>query len=422
MASFRRINWAQIDPLLFTGTTTGNTVTAALTYFEYPFRYEGLTAYIKVNSEPIIEFWFKGGIEDSNFVPKLTGGGGGSNINFIPHTGLEYTGYSFDARTIYNTALSPILTSPEKVGGFPLGTSVASLTGKTLVGIIDDLLFPTVLPTYTIPTIAISSAISTVKEVGSSISPLLVLDGVKNDADAFTLLNILSGSTIIATTLSPAIISETPVPDQFEYPNPNNPNYRYRLAYTDPGRIIPATTTTSPSLTQYKGNGTYGAGLPKQNNKNVTDVRPYAIRSVNAPQSGDVGFTSNTITIYGYYPYFYGNTAVGATPDDIVNIIQSGSGFVKVVADSDGTLSMNFNAVGQWPWFAIFNPYPNKTKWEDANNALNNGNIGLTLTDLFSAPTSKLVNSPDIYWNGISFKIYVAQKITTLGTCLIKVI
>jgi len=421
MADFRRINWAQIDPLLFTGTTTGNCITAALTYFEYQFRYEGLSAYLKVNSDPVVEYWFKGGIEDYHFVVKTMGGGGGSNVNFIPHTGLEYTGSSFDARTIYNTSLDPTLATPEKVGGITGGTTVASLTGKTLVGIIDDLLFPTVLPTYTIPTIAISSPISTVQEVGSSISPVLTLDGVKNDAAAYTLLNILRGATTISTTLSPTILSATNVPDQFGYTNPNNPNYRYRLIYTDTGYVIPATVSTSPSSTQYKGNGTYGAGLAKQNNKNVTDTRTPLIRNINVPQSGDAGFTSNIITISGYYPYFYGNTAGVATPTDIVNIIQSGSGFVKVVADGGSTLSMAFNAVGEWPWFVIFNPYPTKTKWEDANNPLNNGNIGLNLTDLFSAPTTLTINSPDGYWNGISFKIYVAQKVTTLGTCLIKV-
>lgn len=420
MADFRRINWAQITPLLFTGDTINDCINAALTYFEHDFRQIGLTATLKVTNHYAVEYWFIDGIEDSDFVIKTTGGSG-STVNFIPHTGLEYTGSSFDARTIYNTTLDPSLATPEDVGGIPSGTTVSSLTGKTFVDIIDDLLFPTILPTYTPPTISIYSAIGTTQEVGSSISPSLRLDAIKNDASAFTLLNILSGSTIIASTSTPSISVEPDVPDQW-YPNPNNPNYKYQLIYTDAGRIVPATLTTTPSSIQYKGNGTYGGGLSKQDNKNDTDSRTPLVRSVNAPQSGDTGFTSNIITINGFYPYFYGKTNTSASADDIVNIIQSGVGFTKVVADSSDTLTMSFNAAGEWPWFAIFNPYPNKTKWEDANNPLNNGNIGTNVTDLFSYPTLKSVNSPNGYWNGISFKIYVTQKVTTLDVCLIKVV
>lgn len=57
------------------------------------------------------------------------------------------------------------LTMPEKVGGIAKDTTVAALEGKTMNELWDDLLFPTVVPTYTAPsaTIALKSYASTVE-------------------------------------------------------------------------------------------------------------------------------------------------------------------------------------------------------------------------------------------------------------------
>ena len=78
---------------------------------------------------------------------------------------------------------------------------------------------------------------------------------------------------------------------------------------------------------------------------------------------------------------------------------------------------MNFNATGEWPWFAIFSGYANKTTWYE--NALNSGSIGVSSTDLFPPPITTLsVTSPDGYWT-VNYKIYPAGKVTTLGTAII---
>ena len=323
---------------------------------------------------------------------------------------------SDSASTIYNSLLDPTLTVPTSVGGISSGTTVASLTGKTLVGIIDDLLFPTVLPTYTIPTITLSSSVTGSFEVGVTVNPILTLDGTKNDASGYTLLNILKNAVALSSTTTPTITSATNIANQFGYSDPNNPNYKYTFVYTDSGLVIPATVNTSASSTIYSSNGSYLSGLVKKNNKGVDDSRTYAVRSTTAPQSGSTGFAASTITLSGWYPYFYGKTAISASASDIVTIIQSGAGFTKVVATGAGTLTMAFNATGEWPWFAIFNPFTTKVTWYE--NALNNGSIG-GATDLFSAPTTLSVNSPSGYWSGINFKIYVAQKVTTLGSCQI---
>jgi len=351
--------------------------------------------------------------------------GSGSTISFVNNSGLEYVSPS-TARTIYNTAIDPLSISPNTVGGITAGTTAGSLTGKTMVEIIDDLLFPIVLPTYTIPEIVISSPIGLIQEVGSIISPVLTLDGIKNDAGAFTLLNILRGASTILANPSPTITSAPNIVNQFGYTNINNPNYKYSSIYTDSNFTIPITTSTNPSSTVYHGNGSYNIGLTKKTNKGVFDVRPFLIRSSSNPQASATGFNSNNITINGWYPYFYGKSPTSVSAANVVSIIQSGIANKVVNNASDTITNIIYNAHGEWLWFAIFSPFPNKTIWSEVNQPLNNGKIGLVIggpnPDLFSAPTILPVNSPDGNWNGINYKIYVAQKVTTIGICQVSVI
>ena len=108
------------------------------------------------------------------------------------------------------------------------------------------------------------------------------------------------------------------------------------------------------------------------------------------------------------------------TPSQIVTLIQSGLvGYTKVVNTVNTSVNMSFNAVGEWPWFVTFGSYSNRTTWSEVGNPLNTGFIGTNVTDLFSSPTILPINSPSGYWSGVNFKIYVSQKITTLGVCTI---
>ena len=77
---------------------------------------------------------------------------------------------------------------------------------------------------------------------------------------------------------------------------------------------------------------------------------------------------------------------------------------------------MAFSVTGEWPWFAVYSVYPTKSTWYE--NALNNGNIGGGVTNLFASPTTLSVISSDGYWT-VTFKIYPANKVTTLGTATI---
>lgn len=119
------------------------------------------------------------------------------------------------------------------------------------------------------------------------------------------------------------------------------------------------------------------------------------------PYPADTEIRQTTIT--ALYPWFYGKVSGGPRPTRDQALINSGT---KSVQGSSGTITANFNSSpSDWIWFAIPQTSTSKTKWYI--DALNNGNIG-GVTDLFDAEQVVSVDSPDVYWNGIPYKIYVS--------------
>lgn len=123
----------------------------------------------------------------------------------------------------------------------------------------------------------------------------------------------------------------------------------------------------------------------------VTDVKPET--------------STPTRTLTALYPYFYWVSATLPTADQA--LINGGT---KVVASSTGTLTVPFNPVAEYMWFAIPATSTSKTKWYV--NALNNGNIG-SPSDLFWAESIVSIDSPSAYWAWVNYKIYIANYVTT---------
>jgi len=69
----------------------------------------------------------------------------------------------------YDTSLDPSLAMPATVGGIQIGTTVDELRGDTLIKMWDDLLFPTVNPTYIVPYNSFSDDQGPYEEIGDSI-------------------------------------------------------------------------------------------------------------------------------------------------------------------------------------------------------------------------------------------------------------
>ena len=341
-------------------------------------------------------------------------------VGVVPNSGIVYSGDTSKLETLYNTTLDDSLATPTTLGGIPAGTTVLELKTQSLVKIIDDILFPTLQPTYTPPIILLTSDTSGIEEVGKTVNPFLTLSGTKNDAGWFSYLKISKTGTSISSTSSPMMIPASDISAQFGYTDPNNPNILFDLSFTDSGVVVPPQVSSSPSNIYYQGVGNYNSGSPKKNNKGNTDIRMSDIRNNNAPQSGDSNFPSNQINIYGYYPYFYGvlNGSSRPTESTIISMINGGSaGYTTVVGDGSGSISMAFNAVGQWGWFALFGSYSHKTHWSET--VFNSGTIGNS-DDLFPAPsTGNLISSYHGYWSGIPYTIYISKSTASYGTLTI---
>jgi hypothetical protein len=318
--------------------------------------------------------------------------------------GAPGTGGGTGADFLYSSKIDNNVTSN------PLGGAAAALASvwktRTIVDVLDLLLFPTQLPTYTVPVLTISGTQSGTREVGVGITQVLTLTGIKNDAGAFTTLTLKRGSTTISTSSSLSAVGATAVADQYGYVNPNSPNYSYTITYSD-------TLNVPYSTLSWSGTSVYGIGLVKKDNKNISDTRTFAVRSTSAPQSAASDLTTNNLSVTGIYPYFWGKVAATSgkpTAAQIAGIIQTNTPGTsnKVLADASGTITITFDASSEYVWVAHEASLTNKTKWY--NTANNLGNIGAG--NFIESPVQQNVTSPQGYWTAVSFDIYISGSAT----------
>lgn len=314
--------------------------------------------------------------------------------------------------TIYNTTLdNPDLEVPEDVGGFDAGTQLETLTGLTLVEMFDILLFPTIEPTYTIPTISLYGATNSIVEVGSTLEIDLYADGIKNDAGIYTKLRIIRNTLPLLTD---TVLDERSVADilpQFGFPDPNNPNSGFTSDIYNESYVIPAPTSSSQPETEtfYKADGDYERGLKKLDSKEEIDGRNFQVLQPTAPQEANTEYTSTPYKYTGIYPYFWGLSVNDPTINEIVEDITGGTAN-KVLISAQNTMTINFGGASEYLWFAHFEWYPEKERY--FFDGQNNGDIGGP-DNLFRTPITASVDSPEGYWSGINFKIYVTNYQTS---------
>lgn len=344
---------------------------------------------------------------------EITGITSGGSVSISANTGLGIESQTL--YTIYNSTLDPSLETVNDLGDIDAGTRVDELTGFTLVKLFDEILFPTVYPTYTIPTITLQGLNNGTYEVGSSLDIDINAYAVKNDSGGYQTLYIRKNSTIEMTDNSPTTSSVADLPSQFGYNNTNRPNSGYTSFIYSETLVIPAPTgLNKDTTTTYDVQGDYLSGNTLYTNKGNLDDRAYDVRETDAPQSGSNGFTSTPPkTITGIYPYFYGKSsgANAPTAQEIATAISGGTA-TKVLLSANGTLTIDYNTSGaEWIWFAHFENYPSKTVWFITD--LNQGAIGDSLMENPYIHTMDGL-STDNYWSGVDFEVYVSKYPTTL--------
>lgn len=326
-----------------------------------------------------------------------------TEVKLEPNTGLEFNPLS-ELRTKYNTlkddaAVSQIINK--------LNSKQASYwKTKTIVEVLDEILFPASLPTYTPTTISLSHTLTLpYYEIKTSQSNSLTLSTTKNDAGDYSSLFIKrDGSTIITDNT----LTSTPGPPYSagsDYPNPNLPNKNYSLAYTDNIIVDPGTTT-------WTGYGNYSSGLPKKNSEGVDDTRAPAKRTANAPQLFENNFESNSVSITGIYPYYYGYiSGTKPSPQDIADLIANYTADTpsirRVLKPLSNTEEVYFNATAPvWMWIAHTGTA--KTNYITGNQPTP---TNITSGSLFDS--NQITSFSNNYWTNVSFNLYIASRVSS---------
>lgn len=191
---------------------------------------------------------------------------------------LDNLDTTLESNLMYNSELEDSLATVQAHGGIPVGTTVADLKKKTLSQIFDDVIFPTVNPTYDAPTASLSlkntSTTPIVQEVGTTGST------VPTESSFNTSFN--PGAIKIAGVKKlDRAGSLKPAPDSFIYINGSTSN-----------KTLP--TTIAEGATTYKYRAAYNEGPQPLDSKGNNYETPLAAGYVE----------SGTVTVTGVYPYF----------------------------------------------------------------------------------------------------------------------
>jgi len=171
------------------------------------------------------------------------------------------------------------LTTPNAVGGIAKGTKVSALEGKTYSEMFDDLLFPTVNPTFTAPTASIAwKNYATVQEVGSA-GPTADNFTTGYNAGAINLNGVKQASRGGAHDTASSFI----------YVNGDAAN-----------KNLPATLALG--ATKFKYRAAFGEGPQPKNNKGGDYGSPLAAGTVDSAE----------ISVNGTYPWYASTATAGS--------------------------------------------------------------------------------------------------------------
>jgi hypothetical protein len=349
------------------------------------------------------------------------------NLNILPNSGITFVNNQL--QTIYNTLITDEAKSTS-VGGIG-STGAASLKSQSLVGVLDKILFPDILPTYSEISVTATGSYSAqnsnnVIEVGAVINQAISWNVIKNDLGGVSGFGVRRTAPaqaplaafdedVFSVNLSPAVFTpSTPsnvaqgittgitddVPAQFGFASPNNPNYVYTGTYTD-------NYVVRKGESSWKIRATTTAFQKKYNNKQVLDSRSFD----GSPLLGS-SVEHPVATVTGVYPYYYGKSSTLPIQSFIEQKINSSQANSTISLSVLGTISISFNAEGEYVWLAVHSSYPVKTAWY--NNDFNKGEINNT--GFILSPVEYIFSSPLGRWSTETYNVYVSKiKTVTAG-------
>jgi len=286
-------------------------------------------------------------------------------------------GYQGPQGPVSGTQTTSQITSDLEVGAIlaqqiiPIGTNLQEFA--TL------LLKKTFNPTITGPSFSLTNNVSIPREIGSSAPFNLVFN--------FNRGNILGASS-----------------GGIWYPN-NSQGSRAGTATSwtidgvtqsgAGGNVLSVSPVLVPGGNPFNATVTYGAGIQPLNSIGG---------NFDSPLAGGTSPTQST-TITGIYPYFWYKSSSPITAANMQTFIANGTA-TKVLSSSTGTITIDFDATGQYLAFAYPSSSTTKTAWE-----VTTLNAGTIPGGLFGGPTVLACNSPTSLWSNVSYKIHTTAGI-----------
>jgi len=292
------------------------------------------------------------------------------------------------------------------VGGLPSGTNLYNVQ---VVDILQEILVPTITPTTTNPsatfglTITPTLSIPLVREVGATI----MVTGTSY-FNRGSVSPLYYGTCCFRSGLPTSFgyFENSPVGTNVSTISPDKYVFGSYLVKLNSNYFGSKVYYSSGETPIYRSNGTVVTG--------VTGTLP----------SGCTPSTNvyNCSIITGTYPWYWGT---GTTAPTIGQTLLD-SYVCKCVASSSGSITVdNFNAAGQYIWFATPAASPERLCWQDAVLSSNNGFIPGVL---WAAPQLYSVKSPENCWgvpaatvspSPVSYRFYVSNYATSVSSGMI---
>ena len=295
---------------------------------------------------------------------------GGCIVLGQPSSGGTSTGY-YDCKT----------PSSVCVGGMPAG---ATLTGRTIANILEEILVPTLDPVLTSPSLSsfTINPSTTLYEVGTSVS-------------------ITGTASFNAGSISP-VYPPTACGDRTD----GVFCYIYN-AFASPYESIINGPSVGDSCPFLPSTVVVDSNYISAKVCYCCGVQPYdsSGNPFGSPLNSGVTNTIERI-ITGVYPVYYGKLASGIRPAVTLSLVTGGT---KSAVPSTGTVTVNFGSVSQYTWLAIPATSTSKTCWYVSES--NKGNMLSSTSDKYPDECIISISSGQGCWSGINYKVYMSKSI-----------
>lgn len=262
--------------------------------------FSGLKASYKPAADHLDKLYFA--IDTHELLVNGTSYSGGIKAVSIEGTTLKITMIDGSSKTVdlaeilkYKSALSDDIATVNALGGIPAGTTVAQLKNKTFSQLFDELIFPTVNPTFDPPTASLSlkntSTTPIVQEVGTTGAsvPVAASFNTEYNPGAIKIAGVKKQNN--TGDLNPGssfiYINNTPTNKTFPIEIPEGTiTYKYRAAYQQ-----------GPQPLDSKGNNYKSpspAGTIDSNAVIINGVYPYFANNYNNNIFSKLGLTTSS--------------------------------------------------------------------------------------------------------------------------------